>query len=222
MTRPEKIGRARRLLFHLAKAFWKAVPGVGPFVDELALEQFKPFLLGESADKAMSGLSDEQLDQLIAALPSQEGLEELEDRATRLTWEQRLQIARGHADMLNAMARGFIDVNAGLTRIESVLQEIGEAVASDEEVRIRLSDAEQKRVAWIQRISASQLQLLSSVPRTPAHVRDLLERARKDALPECTELEFRFRLHELEWLGLVSRRKAAEGGDWLYWRPSGR
>ena len=113
----------------------------------------------------------------------------------------------------------FKDVSIGFARVESMLVAINDVLASDEEMKQKLTVLERKHIAWAARISQSQLDLLALVPHTPLEVKGLWSKAKECILPESTELEFRFRLHELEGLGLVARRRGDDvKGDWLYWR----
>ena len=208
--------RIQKLLFHLGKALWKSVPVVGPFVEELVYAQFESVLLPQVRQK-MGTLTLVQLDELLASLPSEEQIEVLEMKLAEAGWDQRLQIAKSHADLMLAVSGGFKGMTTEVHRMKVTSRRSGENLVADDEARRMLSEAEQKRRGWVRRISMSQRQLLDQVTHDPTDAGLLWERVKGAALPESTELEFRFRLHELEWLGLVDRRRN-DAGEWEYWR----
>jgi hypothetical protein len=209
--------RLKNRLYYLGKAVWKSVPVIGPAVDVLIYEQFKDDLLAKVNENLVK-LHPDQVDQLLAALPSQEQLSEFEANLTDMHWEQRVQAARNFTSIMGAVAEGFSGMNGRFSRVEDLLIELGDAQASDSLLEEKLTELERKRVRWLGRISTSQVELLSLIPHAPIEVGALWQRA-KAVIPECGRIEFRFRLHELEWLELVARKKGGEpGADWWYWR----
>ena len=156
---------------------------------------------------------------MLEMLPGKEQIASIEELLGQLGWEQRLQAARGFAEIVKNLSDGFKGVEANFSHMETLLAEIGDKVATDEEIKEKLGELDRKRLAWVGRISSSQLDLLGMVPHAPTHVVVLWEKAKATILPESSALEFRFRLHELEWLGLLARHRSSEGDrDWLYWR----
>ena len=77
-----------------------------------------------------------------------------------------------------------------------------------------LLEYESRRRAWVARISQNQRMLLNSIPTAYTSL-DILWKTALKVLPGCGYKEFRFRLHELEWLGLVERRPVP-AGTWEY------
>jgi hypothetical protein len=80
-------------------------------------------------------------------------------------------------------------------------------------LRIALNEIERRRVIWTNRISRHQRLLLSKIPTEYTHVDDIWPIC-QSIMPTCTYKEFRFRLHEFEWLSLAER--VGNPGNWKY------
>ena len=218
MGEPEKKrARAERVLYHLGKGLWKAIPVVGPLVDELFYEQFKEALNGQ-VDK----LSLAQVQELLQTFPSLDALDGFERRMATLTEEQRRQFCLKAAEIQDALLAGFDQVEEHLEtlsgefgNVKRMLAEFLENEVSIEQLERILAKVDHQREEWRQRISVNQRRLLARIPREFTPLAMLWERC-ISLIPQCGYKEFRFRLHELEWLALVERCRGT--ADWEYRR----
>ncbi len=209
--------RVREFLFHLGKGLWKSVPVLGPIVEEVLYEQFKTELEGR-----VDQLSCADVARIAAALPKLK-MEELERKLAGISEEQR----RATVTELTAV---LSDASADHARMESKLDGVVERLPSLEgmlskvlrqsdhadAVHYALDALARRREAWVNRISQHQRELLARIPAEYTSV-DTLWQVTRELIPECGYKEFRLRLHELEWLDLVTRYRDAEG-TWRYRR----
>lgn len=220
----DKPDRLSTLLFHLGKALAKSIPVLGPFVEELVYEQFKDWLLPQVAR-----LSADELDRYLAVMAPYE-IDKLEERFDELSEDVRLAAVAQLAGVVSALSEvrdNFGDVRdrleelgdgvAQIPSIFAVVREIQESIDDRERLRRTVSEIEAKRLAGVARISANQRRLLAELGPAPTALADLWVVA-NHLMPTCSYKEFRFRLHELEWLGLLERTRTSRG--WEYQRTA--
>ena len=224
MSQPQegKAGRLRSMLYHLGKGIWKGLPVIGPVVEEVVYEQFKEELTAKTA-----ALSEEEMDRLLGALPSPEELQRMEERLTKLSDEERLRAGQQYVQIMATLGAGFAEVQEVLKEVQqdtreiptlaNQIKELCDQLLTRDQREVVLRELQRRRAEWVQRISDNQLLLLQNIPSKPLPLSALWPVA-AGLIPGCTYKEFRFRLHELEWLDLVGRRH--ERGEWVYWRSA--
>jgi predicted transcriptional regulator len=220
-TKLEKRALAR-FLFHLGKGLWKSVPLIGPLVDEVVYTQYESKLL-----QKMDGLSEEDLRRIVEALPKLNE-QALVERLRKISMDTQIVSLTHFSRVLDDIHTSHTDVTAGILGVSEKLDDLPTILAMIREVRQRIEDRsaiekllveyENRRQAWIARISVNQRKLLEQIPETFAAAAVLWDRT-LSLLPGCGYKEFRFRLHELEWIGLVERRRVP-AGTWEYRRAA--
>ena len=216
-------GRLVKFLYHLGKGLWKSVPVLGGIVDEVVYEQFRNKLT-----QRVEELPDVRVQQLLRAIPAVD-FEELEQRLGDLSQESQdatmsrlsLVLATIDENHLEVISR-FDQVDECLLPIPSVLdilEELRSKSTSEDALRLALDEYSRKHHDWVKRISSSQQCLLQSIPDEDTHI-DALWESTRQLLPECGYKEFRFRLHEFEWLGLAERYRAEDDNCWRYRRTA--
>ena len=208
-------------LFHLAKGLIKPIPVVGPIIEEVFLEQFKEYLCVE-----VDRLSDEDVARVVGSLPKVD-IEAVTAKMDDLSEENRLFAVQQMTSLLEFLQSDFSRIDGKLDEIDTkvapvsniaeMVSEMSEKLGSEEALRMALDEIAAKREAWRSRISNNQRRLLALIPTDYVPVRSLRETT-LEISPNGTEKEFRFRLHELEWLGLVRRCYDRQEGDWRYRR----
>ena len=216
-SRSQTESKVSSFLFHLGKGLWKSVPVLGPIVEEVVYEQFKDKLEGR-----VSQLSDEDLDRLSSALPVVSP-ETLSSELEHLSNETKLFALEQFGLLMQCIQREKSELVKHVEEIQTksdllpsildIVLTLSDKTNNEGALRLALNEIERRRVAWINRISKHQKLLLSKIPETYTHV-DEIWPVCQNALPECTYKEFRFRLHEFEWLSLVER--TGKPGNWRY------
>jgi hypothetical protein len=96
-----------------------------------------------------------------------------------------------------------------------IVNDLKSKAGDKEAILLALNELQLKRTNWVKRISNNQIKLLSSIDEKPISIK-ILWAITKNLIPECGYKEFRFRLHELEWLSLVSRYWSQKSNCWIY------
>lgn len=209
-------------LYHLGKGLWKSVPVLGAVVDEVVYEQFRDRLTGE-----VDRLSDADLQRIAAAIPRID-LDSLDDAIARTSEEIKAvalsQFSRVLRDMHGQheeLQTGVDHANRQLAQLPSVLailQGVHERLGDRASLEDALKDYRRRREQWVNRLSRNQRLLLCNMPDDYTPLESVWQVALR-LIPDCGYKEFRFRLHELEWLGLVERCWH-EGETWRYRRTA--
>jgi hypothetical protein len=220
VSRNDTDRRVAQFLFHLGKGLWSAVPVLGPLVNELVYEQFK-----EKLTKHVSQLSDSDVQRIAHAIPSIDfdKIDALAEASERM----QAYAVRELAAVLSSITALQTDATERFDTIEAKLDNIPNIQTLADDVRLVLNDSADQRIAldrierrrqfWIERISTNQRTLLGKLPDDFTEVADLWPLCQAQ-IPACTYKEFRFRLHELEWLDLVERMRREH--TWFYRRSS--
>lgn len=198
------------MLYHLGRGLWKSVPVLGPIVEEVFYEQFREELKGR-----VNGMSSHQLDEIMAHLPTVGELEELDQRMSDLSEEERLLAMRMHANVIEEFSLVREEMQSGFTSVRELVEDLKGELAESDELRTVLQVVEQRRKEWASRISKNQKKLLVEIPTEYVSLDDLWKVTQRLIL-NCGYKEYRFRLHEFEWLGLVERKRVH--GTWHYRR----
>ena len=210
--------RASRIIYYLGKGLWKSIPVLGPIVDELYYENFKQQFLG-----GVDHLSEKDLMKIVELIPESISNDDLEAAVSGLSDDIKdfveQQIKAINFSLVN-IEREIKVVNEHLERspiLEEILIEINEKMNQSNEKQLLLEMIENKRDEWINRISSNQVTLLRNIPDVYTPINDIWRICIK-IIPSCVYKEFRFRLHELEWLGLVERYAKGYGDSmiWIY------
>ena len=220
----EAIDKVNKLLYHFGKAIWQSVPIVGPFINELIFEQFKEQLSAKTLK-----LTNEEINKIVSLIPHNMNPDHLEKSLENFTKD----INRMTSDYLNAVSINLNGIeaetfntskmvlrgNQTLKEIQTALTELSFKVPQNSALLQALEIIEEKRQAWIKRISSNQTLFLKHIPDEFISI-DKLWPICYTLIPSCGYKEFRFRLHELEWLGLVERNWVNKEsiGLWYYHR----
>lgn len=204
-----KEDRIAKFLFHFGKATWKLIPGIGPFVDELFYEQYKDILVPK-----LNNLSSKDIERIESIIPKYD-FEKLETIITNLGDELKKNVLdnilcqfstleEDHEEILFYLEK--VNENAQLIpNILEIIDDLKNEAQKTNSLKQALDNLELKRENWINRISFNQRNFLSEIPNEYTSIDILWEKA-KQIIPDCGYKEFRFRLHELEWLCLVTRK----------------
>ncbi len=195
-----------KLLYHLGKATWKMIPGVGPFVEELFYEQFKDVLLPK-----LKTLTEEDLAEIEKRIPKI-NFERIDEELNKLSVDLKSTMSQSLFSVFEAIDQQIkpeiitkLDENQNISlSILDIISRIEQNIGNETALRNALKEINTKRELWIERISKNQKLLLKKIPTDYIDIDQLWELT-KSLIPECGYKEFRFRLHELEWLGLVIR-----------------
>lgn len=195
-----------KFLYHLGKATWKMVPGVGPFVEELFYEQFKDVLLPK-----LSTLTDQDLAEIEKRIPKID-FEKIDEELNKLSVDLKNSISQNLFSIFETIDTQLkpeifkkLDENKDISlTILDITSKIEQNIGNEDGLRNALNEINAKRESWINRISKNQKLLLENIPTEYTDI-DTLWELTKELIPDCGYKEFRFRLHELEWLGLVIR-----------------
>lgn len=219
-------GRACKILYHLGKGLWKSIPVLGPLVEELVYEQFRDKFLGR-----IDSLPETELQKIVDMVPAgitpeelDKGLSNLSEDIRRFT-AQQLSAVLLSLHEIHGQSQEVIDAIAEeakrLPTIEQILTDIRDQIKDKQSLQLALHIIGQRRRNWVERISVNQVKLLRNIPDTYTPIADLWEKCNK-LMPACAYKEFRFRLHELEWLGLVERywRGWPAAAMWVYQRTN--
>lgn len=215
--------RLVKFLYHLGKGLWKSVPVLGGIVDEVLYEQFRSELA-----QRVEELPDGRVQQLLRAIPAVD-IEELEQRLGEMSQESQDAAMSRLSQVLATMDENRLEVMSRFDRVDEslspipsvldILEELRSKSAGEDTLRLALDEYDRKHRAWVKRISHSQQRLLHSLPDEDMHI-DALWESTRQLLPECGYKEFRFRLHEFEWLGLAERYRAEDDNCWRYRRTA--
>ncbi len=216
--------RFLRMLFHLGKGLWKSIPVLGPIIEEVFYEQFRDELL-----KTPPRLSSSQIRAIREIIPRGLSEADIERALSGLSKELQSLVAK---QLSAEMARLRIDTSKQLDfiarsakntdripKIEDIVVDIRRKIADSSSANSILQIIESRRKKWISRISANQVAFLNKIPSEKSNLDGLWELC-LDVVPDCGYKEFRFRLHELEWLGLVERYWDKEADSWIYQKIS--
>lgn len=214
MTGLTKRDRVAEMLYHLGKGIWRSIPILGPIVDEVVYKQFEAELKGEVKEEA-GKLSDEELDAILSRLPTLENLKQVDERMGQLSEQERLLAMENHASVLEHVSLVRQELQTGFASVTELIDDIKDELSQSKDLRGVLDVIEQRRKAWVSRISETQQKFRLAIPKSYTPLDSLWEVAKR-IIPDCGYKEFRFRLHELEWLGLVERKSDKQ--TWLYRR----
>lgn len=104
--------------------------------------------------------------------------------------------------------------------IKGILQQVHGSLADQSQLKQRLAHIEADRRNARQQLSPTQRDVLASIPTTPTLVDFVLIDIREGvpSLIKIRDKELYLRLHELRYLGLISR--TLEDDRWHYWREN--
>lgn len=217
-SKTNKIDFIINFIYHFGKAIWKSVPVIGPFIDEIIYEQFKDILRVNLYD-----LNEEKIDYIISNLPDIDfemvelKLDSMADDLKKVLSEKIIMIYSSIVSNNFEMKIILSDIKSNTEKIPSILElqhSLEESLIDKKSLKIALSEIESKRRTWSNRISSNQRSLLKSIPADRFINVDELYNVVKEIIKDCSYKEFRFRLHEFEWLNLVERYR--NGGIWFY------
>ena len=216
MTRDAKLKMVRRTLFLLLRSALSELPYVGGIIDTVVFTQIEDHLRAQT-----SHLNDADLDKLITRLPSTDTINQLE---ARLQVQFDALGARADDDSLGLLRVLTTEFDAVEDRLEAIddqlqvlptLNSIVSELRTHSDTRSAIRAIERQRAMHIERLSANQRALLGAIPSTFIALPALWETTLQ-IIPSCGYKEFRFRLHELEWLDLLERTR--RDGVWQYRR----
>jgi hypothetical protein len=198
-----------KILFSLGKGLWKSIPILGPIVEELFYEQFRKELTNR-----VINLTKEDFKKISELIPEGISLESIEENLDKLS-ENFFEFTKNQIQALQAstietqkiMNGKIVEIHENTKDVpmfQEILNEVKTKIKDRESLEIVLDLMIQKRDTWINRISANQIKLLNNIPCSFTSINKLWKISNK-ILPTCVYKEFRFRLHEFEWLGLVER-----------------
>jgi hypothetical protein len=204
MNREEKISK---FIYHFGKATWKMVPVIGPFVEELVYEQFKDKLMPQ-----LKMLSENDLFEIEKRIPKID-FERIDEGFNNISLEMKETMSQNFLSLFEFIEHRVkseiieeISENKEISlSIVEIVKRIEQNIGNEAALRNALNEINTKRELWIERISTNQKLLLERIPTDYMNIDQLWELT-KSLIPECGYKEFRFRLHELEWLGLVIRK----------------
>lgn len=110
-------------------------------------------------------------------------------------------------------------VSQDMDTVTGMLLEIRNNMENFEQLRAALDKIEKQRLESIIRLSGTQQRVLKAIPETPTLVVDMINLIEEEipSLKEVRKKEMILRFHELRYLGLIDRRRNADG-KWVYWR----
>ncbi len=212
----EKISK---FLFHLGKGLWKSIPILGPIIDEVFYEQFKAQIIAR-----VDSLSSNDTVNISNAIPTID-FESLDNKLRELTIEMQTSSMSAYTSLLKDITLSVDDFSSQLDQLHDSIFTLTELLSSLSSLKANISKNTQldslieslqnKREQWIRRLSNNQRLLLRSFPITYSHIQHIWN-ITKLLIPNCGYKEFRFRLHELEWLGLIERYWNNQNNSWHY------
>jgi hypothetical protein len=131
------------------------------------------------------------------------------------TNDERLLAMENHASVLEHVSVVRQELQTGFVSISQLIDDLRSEFSQSTDLRRMLDVIEDRRKTWVSRISKNQREFLSAIPTSYTGLESLLEVVKR-IIPDCGYKEFRFRLHELEWLGLIERKRVLE--EWYYRR----
>lgn len=209
-------------LYHLGKGLWKSVPVLGPLVEEMVYEQFRDKLTAH-----VDRLSDEDLQRIADAVPDidldglDNSLANMSEEIKAITMAQFGRVLQDMHGQHEELQRGVDRANRQLSELPSmltILQNLQERAGDRASLEEALEDYSRRREQWVNRLSGNQRRVLCNVSDDYTPLASLWQITLR-VIPDCGYKEFRFRLHELEWLGLVERYWH-EGETWRYRRTA--
>jgi len=223
VTRNELEERTQKFLYHLGKGLWKSIPVVGSVIEEVVYEQFEETLKGQ-----VDSLSDNDLQRIVDSIPKGLNMEDIEASISAFSEANKFFMAEQFSALLFDAQKNQEYLKERLNDIKEDTKNISLLVDITEEIKENLPDEknaqhlieaiEKRRLAWVNRISRNQREFLKHIPADEyIHIDELWKVCHK-LIPACGYKEFRFRLHEFEWLNLVERHRSSEDGKWLYKR----
>lgn len=217
---PDK-DRLADFLYHLGKGLWKSVPILGPIIEEVFYEQFSKELKAR-----VSRLSDSDIQSLLEAIPPID-MKSLDKRLGKLTddlkkfgmWQTTAllsEIEQNHHELIEDI-QSIHEKLEPLPNMNDILCEMRIKMFDPQGLKLALEEIASKRDAWVNRISKTQRVLLANIPEEYTCLSTLWDIIKR-LVPSCVYKEFRFRLHELEWLGLARRSWNVNNETWMYCR----
>jgi hypothetical protein len=205
--------------YHLGKGLWKSVPILGPIIEEVIYIQFE-----DELKRRVSELDKNQVEEILRNIP-QIDIYQLDNHLSQISEDLRLYNIDVMTNIISKLEESHIEfldyikqIETSVEPIPNILQlvnELKERSGDASAIMMALNELNEKRSNWIKRISTNQKKLLLSIPDEPSPI-DNLWRITKEQIPDCGLKEFRFRLHELEWLGLVTRFWDKDFNSWVY------
>ena len=218
MAKKEK-ERLVNFLYHLGKGLWKSVPILGPIVEEVVFAQFEYEL-----KQRVSNLNEDQVQSILKNIPNID-VDKLDNQLSQISEDVKLysinimtnvisKLEESHKDFLEHVR--LIERNVEpIPDIMKIVNELKEKAGDRDAIIMALNEIHLKRDNWVERISRNQKKLLSKIGESPISL-DRLWGITKEIIPDCGYKEFRFRLHELEWLALVRRHWSQSDESWMY------
>lgn len=213
--------RLSDFLYHLGKGLWKSVPILGPIVEEIFYEQFR-----DELKERISKLSKEEVKSLIDAIPNidikqlEYHLGEMSENIKKFSMHQTTALLANLEEDYSQLITEVKQIQKSvefLPNICEILVELREKVDDRKALQLALENLSAKREAWIRRLSDNQRKLLERIPDEYTDLSKLWDITRV-TIPRCGYKQYRFRLHEFEWLGLVERYWCGKSQMWMYRR----
>ncbi len=194
-----------KFLYHLGKATWKMVPVIGPFVEELVYEQFKEVFM-----PTLNTLTEQDLFEIEKRIPKID-FEQIDKSLDKMSEELKAELSISFFslfDFITIQGENILNElkkNQEISRtILGITSRIEQNIGNETAKLDALKEIHLKRELWIELISENQKLLIEKIPTDYTEIDQLWELT-KNLIPHCAYKEFCFRLHELEWLGLVIR-----------------
>jgi hypothetical protein len=206
-------------LYYLGKGLWKSVPILGSIVEEVLYNQFENELRSR-----VNHLDENKVNEILEQIQNI-NIEEFYKGLSKVSEDIKIENLNLITNFLKNIEDSFNEFYGFLTELErkiiampdikKILDDIEQKAGNKEAILMALNELQLKREIWINRLSSNQKKLLLNIPKDPTDLNSLWSIVRI-ILPDCGYKEFRFRLHELEWLGLVERYWSNSGNSWIY------
>ncbi len=193
--------------YYLFKGIAKAIPIVGPVLEELIFNQYES-VLNES------GSTEETFNRIVSSIESND--QEIRAYLSDYMLQHLKEIKSGKEEIVESQS----EIKGELDTIKGILLHFSKDYQGNKKLSERFAEVEEVRALRIERISKTQKKILSFISTEPESSMEIFKRVYKEipSLEFAREKELHLRLHELRYLGLVGRKKVIGNSDWFYWR----
>lgn len=207
--------KVTNFLYHLGKGLWKSVPVLGPIVEEIIYEQFESEFKS-ALNSEVKKLDNNKLEEILTKI-KYINVKSIDKKLDSLSDEMKWNNVKFFTDIVEVKIKYIEKKVEPIPDILEIVNKIRENLHDKKGIEIALNNLIQRREEWIQRISKNQKKLLDNIPSEYTPINKIWILAKK-IIPECSYKEFRFRLHELEWISLTHRYWDNEKTEWFYKR----